>query len=248
MKKALSTKEWFNNFGGWQPHHDLDLLRRGIEAGLLNEQDEYGMTALSLTVMSGWKEGLQELVRAKADTEAPYFRTGETALYMAVQQRNELFVTMLVAAGANPDAPNYWGVTARAWAKLHALKWFDGVPPREVPLPTPRIQNAEHLADHYHPRFQIPGRDERESMRVGQAVDLYVYGPKTESKQDTIEVRITAVTGSRPSVRYTGAVETPLDKTHLAEGTMELDFGPEHIASVYVTRPSTPAARSKRSN
>src|SRR5439155_2612282 len=131
--------EWFDNCGRWRPRHDLDELRRGIEAGMLNEQDEYGMTALSLAVTSGWKEGIEELLRAGADTELRYFRTGETALYMAVQHRNEqiiaILVAALVAAGANPDAPNYWGLTPRAWASRMALTCFDHVPPRETPLP-----------------------------------------------------------------------------------------------------------------
>jgi hypothetical protein len=115
-----------------------------------------------------------------------------------------------------------------------------------MPLPPPRIQNAEHLADHYHPRFKIPDREERESMEVGQAVDLYVYGPKAETKQDTVKVRITAMTGSRPSVRYTGTVETPIEQTHLADGTTVLEFGPDNIASVYVTRSPKKAGRTKR--
>jgi hypothetical protein len=50
---APSSRDWFDNCGGWRPRHDLDELRRGIEAGLLNEQDEYGMTALHLAVSSG---------------------------------------------------------------------------------------------------------------------------------------------------------------------------------------------------
>lgn len=244
-RKAPSTNEWFDNCGGWRPRHDLNELRRGIEAGMLNEQDEYGMTALSLAVTSGWKEGLEELLRAGADTELRYFRTGETALYRAVQQRNERIIGALVAAGANPDAPNYWGLTPRAWLS-RAATYFDHIPPRETPLPPPWIQNAEHLADHYHPRFKIPGREEREAMQVGQAVDLYVYGPKTETKQDTVKVRIATVTGSRLSVLYTGTVETPIEQTHLAEGTKVLDFGPENIASVYVARPSKKAGRTKR--
>ena len=103
-------------------------------------------------------------------------------------------------------------------------------------MPEPRIQNAEHLADHYHPRFKIPDREERETMRVGQAVDLYVYGPKAEGKQDTVKVRITARSGRRPQVRYTATVETPIERTHLAPDTTEVEFGPENIASVYVTR------------
>jgi hypothetical protein len=236
-RKAPSTSEWFDNCGGWRPGHDLDALRRGIEAGLLNEQDEYGMTALSLAVMSGWKEGVEQLLRAGADTELRYFRTGETALYMAVQQRNEPIIAALVTAGANPDAPNYWGLTPRAWAPCASATYFDHVPPRETPLPPPRIQNAEHLADHYHPRFKIPDREERETMQVGQAVNLYVFGPEAETKQDTVKVRITARSGRRPRVRYTGAVETPIERTHLPEGTTVVEFGPENIASVYVPRP-----------
>ena len=74
-------------------------------------------------------------------------------------------------------------------------------------------------------------------MQVGQAVDLYVYGPKADAKQDTVKVRITARSGRPPDVRYTAAVETPVERTHLAEGTTALEFGPEHIASVYIPRP-----------
>src|ERR1700686_995392 len=96
-QKAPSSTEWFDNCEGWGPRHDLEELRRGIEAGMLNEQDEYGMTALSLAVMSDWKEGVEELLRAGADTELRYFRTGETALKMAVQERNEPIIAALVA-------------------------------------------------------------------------------------------------------------------------------------------------------
>jgi hypothetical protein len=103
------------------------------------------------------------------------------------------------------------------------------------------LQNAEHLADHYHPRFKIPRREERETMRVGQAVDLYVYGPRTDGKQDTVKVRISEASGDRPNVRYQALVETPLAETHLADGTTVIEFGPEHIASVYMT--SRPGAR-----
>ena len=178
-----------------------------------------------------------ELLRSGADTELRYFRTGETALYMAVQHSNDSIIAALVAGGANPDAPNYWGLTPRTWASHRAATYFDLVPPRTMPLPPPRIQNAEHLADHYHPRFKIPDEEERETMQVGQAVDLYVYGPKTEGKQDTVKVRIMATRGSGSSVRYTAAVETPLERTHLPEGMAVVEFGPENIASVYVARP-----------
>ena len=236
-KKSPSPKELFDNCGGYRPRHDLDDLRRAIEAGLRDAQDEYGMTALSLAVMSDWKAGVEELLRAGADTELRYFRTGETALYMAVQERNEPIIAALVAAGANPDARNYWGLTPRAWASRGGARYFDHVPARETPSPPPRIQNAEHLADHYHPQFKIPNRRERETMQVGQAADLYVYGPKSETKQDTVKVRITASSGERPRVRYTAVVETPIERTHLAAGTTVVEFGPENIASVYLPRP-----------
>lgn len=238
-RKSDSLSTWFDNCGGWSPGHDLDELRRGIKAGMLNEQDEYGMTALSLAVMSGWKEGVDELLQASADTELRYFRTGETALYMAVQEGKELIIAALVVAGANPDAPNYWGITPRTWATHKASTCFNDIPPRKMPLPPPRIQNAEHLADHHHPQFKIPNRAVRETMQIGQAVDLFVYGPKSKEKQDTVKARITAISGSCPQVRYTANVETPIEQTHLAAGTAVLEFGPENIASVYVSRPST---------
>jgi hypothetical protein len=236
-RKAPSLTDWFDNCGGWRPRHDVRELRQGIEAGLLNEQDDYGMTALSLAVASGWKEGVEELLRAGADTELRYFRTGETALHLAVQERNEPIIAALIEAGANPDAANHWGLSPRAKLPYVGLPpLFDEIPPGETRRPPPQIQNAEHLADHYHPRFKIPDRQERETMQVGQAVDLYVYGPRSESKQDTVKVRITARSGRRPRVRYAATVETPIERTHLAEGTTVVEFGPENIASVYVPR------------
>jgi Ankyrin repeat len=227
---------WFDNAGGFRPSHDLAVLRRGIEEGMLDRQDEWGMTALDLAVASGWQEGVDALLRAGADTELRYFRTGETTLYIAVQQKKAPIIAALVAAGANPDAPNYWGVTPRKWATEYGAKWFDAVPVRPMPLPPPRIQNAEHLADHYE-RFEIPSREERATLKVGQAVDLFVYGPKSAAKQDRVKARITKVEGRRPGVRFTGTVETPIERTHLSPGTTVLEFGPEHVATVYVPRP-----------
>jgi hypothetical protein len=242
-----SSRGWFDNCGGWRSRHDLDELRRGIEAGLLNEQNEDGLTALHLAVSSGWLEGIQELLRAGADTESRYFRTGETPLLSAANNlgtangerlNSQAMVAALIAAGANPDAANHFGLTPRKSAQVRGEKSFADIPEKPVQMPEPRIQNAEDLADHYHPRFKIPDREERETMQVGQAVDLYVYGPKAEDKQDTVKVRITARSGRRPDVRYTATVETPVERTHLAPGTTEVEFAPENIASVYVPRPT----------
>jgi hypothetical protein len=146
-------------------------------------------------------------------------------------------VAALVAAGANPDAANHFGLTPRKSARIRGGEPFADIPEKPMEMPEPRIQNAVHLADHYHPRFKIPDEQERQTMQVGQAVDLYVYGPMKEGKQDTVKVRITATTGSGSSVRYRAAVETPLARTHLPEGMAVVEFGPENIASVYVSRP-----------
>ncbi|MCZ7644731.1 MAG: ankyrin repeat domain-containing protein [Planctomycetota bacterium] len=256
-RKASSLREWFDNCGGWSARHDLDELRRGIKAGLLNEQDEYGMTALHLAVSSGWLEGIKELLSATADTELRYFRTGEPPLLTAANDlgtgngerlNSKAMVAMLVAGGANPDAANHFGLTPRKAAQVRGDKSFADIPAKPVDMPEPRIQNAEHLADHYHPRFKIPDREERETMQVGQAVDLYVYGPKAEGKQDTVKVRITARSGQRPQVRYTADVETPIESIHLPAGITNVEFGPENIASVYVARPKKKAGRTKRSS
>ncbi len=243
-KSDADLKEWFENCGGWRPRLDLDELRRGIASGFLNEQDESGMTALSLSVMSKWEEGVEELLRAGAETELRYFRTGESTLLMAVQNSTEPIILALVSAGADPDAPNHFGLTPRFWVSRGTKTYFDHVPQKETSLPTPLIQNAEQLADHYYPSFQIPTRKERETRKVGQAVDLYVYGPKSETKQDKVKVRITAISGKRPNLRYTATIETPIENTNLPADTTIVEFGPEHIATVYTPPPKS---RKKKS-
>jgi hypothetical protein len=228
----MNYKFWFDNCGGFKPAHDIDTLREGIRRRLTNLQDEYGLTALSLSVLSKWYDGAEELLRNKADTELRYFRTGTTALYEAALAKDRRMIKLLVDAGANPDAPNYWGVTPRRWLP----DAFVDVALRPSPHPEPRIQNAEHLADHFS-QFEIPELEERISLQRGQAVTLYVYGPKSESKQDTVKARITSRSGEGRETCYTALVETPIEKTHLIPGTTHLDFGPEHIATVYMQRP-----------
>ncbi len=242
----VAKKCWFENCGGWSPGHDLNDLRAGIEAGQLNEQDEYGMTALHLATSSKWQDGVEELLRAGADTELRYFRTGQTALHTAVQEKARPIIEALISAGANPDAANYWGLTPRNVANHFGLAdLFEAVPTQEVDWPEPRIQNAEHLADHYYPRFKIPDREERETLQLGQAVDLYVYGPKAATKQDTVKVRITKRSGQRPNVRYVAVIETPIERANLPPETKEVEFVPENVASVYVPRESKPKKERK---
>ncbi len=233
--ELMEHREWFSNAGGFSPALDLEVLERGLASGLLDMQDEWGMTALSLAVMSGWLEGVQRLLEAGANTELRYHRTGETPLYMAAQERNEAIIQALLAAGANPDGANHYGVTPREWSP----ETFEGIAPGDIARPGMRIQNAEHLADHYYPRFQIPERSERESLSEGQAVNLYVYGPKDEGKNASFKVRICQRIESPDGPRYVADVETPLEETHLPAGTTQLEFGPEHVATVYVKRPTS---------
>lgn len=235
-RELPSQREWFRNCGSWGARHIIERLKLGIDAGLIDDQDEYGMTALSLSVMSGWKEGIDELLRAGADTELRYYRTGDTALKMAVDERSEPIIEQLLSAGANPDAPNFWGHTPRAAAAntTGLIASIDRLPEKKLPLPPPRIQNVEHLADHYHPRFQIPDRKERESIAVGRAVNVIVYGPKSDERQDAVKVRIVSTIVLSHGVYYAATIETPIERTHLPMGTTTLEFGPEAIATVYL--------------
>jgi hypothetical protein len=224
--------DWFANVDVFNEHRDLNKLKNGIKAGLLNRQDESGATALFLACAGGWTEGVRDLLTAGADTEVRLFRTGTTVLYEMVQRKNAELIALLLKAGANPDTPNYWGVTPRGWNPDP----FKAIPEHPAPLPPPHIQNAEHLAEAYYPKFKIPERAERESLQPGAAVDLYIYGPKEKGKQDTIKVRITQRSGDGAETRYTATVETPPEKTHLPADTKTLEFGPEHIATVYLQR------------
>ena len=230
----MSNTHWFDNCGGFKPTHSVEHVRDGIRMGLIDLQDEYGSTALAHSVYSEWYGGIEELLRSGANAELRYFRTGATPLYEAVLRKNKRIVSMLIERGANPDAPNYWGITPRRWMP----EAFANVPFRAEPHPAPHIQNTEHLADH-HENFEIPSLRERVSLLRGQAIDLVVYGPKGGPKQDRVKVRITDRKGSGRETRYTAHVETPLDLTHLTENMNQIEFGPENVATVYVLRPST---------
>lgn len=229
----MTNKDWFDNCGGWKPKHDLKLLQEGISKGMLDAQDEYGLTALYLSVTSKWKEGVLELVHAHANTEVRVFRTGTTPLYEAVLKKDKVIADILVTSGADPDAANYWGVTPRKWQPT----WFGAIAKTSPKIPDARIQNAEHLADQHYPNFKIPDQKERASLKIGQAVDVYVYGPKSDIKQDQVKVRISNRRLSDVGLRYIAVVESPIEKTHLRPDTNEVEFGPENVASIYLPPP-----------
>jgi hypothetical protein len=229
----MDEKEWFSIFDMYGGTRDLARLREGMTGPFRDAQDEWGMTGLHLCVSMGWLEGVRELIKAGANTELRYYMTGTTALYTAVVlEKNEAIVRALLEGGANPDAANYYGKTPREWSSKYGLEaLFAGLP--ETPtVPEPVIQNAEQLADHYFPEFQIPSRAERESLVPGQAVDLHVLGPK----QPRVKVRIRERAGTGAEVTYTAALDPLAQDTNLRPGTTELSFGPEHVATVYVPR------------
>ena len=60
-----------------------------------------GRSWAPITAASGWQEGVKVLLRAGADTSLRYFRTGETALHLAVQECHEAIIAALVAGGAS---------------------------------------------------------------------------------------------------------------------------------------------------
>lgn len=229
-----SRDEWFRLFDPWAKVRNLERVRECVNSGWLDAQDEWGVTALGSALAQKWLEGAAVVLAAHANTELRYYRTGTTVLYEAVLERNEPGIRLLLEGGANPDAANYWGVTARDMANHAGVEgMFSGTPVNRTD-PEPLIQNAEHLADHYYPNFEIPTRDERESLQPGQAVDLYVYG---KNKKATTKVRIQERKEAEASVAYVGILDPADQETNLKAGTTVVSFGPEHVATVYTQQP-----------
>jgi hypothetical protein len=230
--RVETEADWFNLF----PPTERKSLERLKEAArkFLDVQDRWGMSGLHLAVSSQWLEGVNALTAAGADRELRYHRTGETALHTAVSNKDERIVLALLRAGANPDAANYWGNTPRKLASSAGLEaLFATLPPGPSALPEPRIQNAEQLSYH-HADFVIPERAERESLNVGQAVDVHVYGPQ---KSD-VKVRIRQVERDDGGVRYTAVLEPPDQESNFRPGTSDITFGPEHVATIYLKKPA----------
>lgn len=88
------------------------LLQR--EASV-NVRDRDGATPLLLSAISGFEDGVKVLVAVHADVDLAN-RLGETPLLKAVQLRNTLITRMLLDAGANPDANDNSGNSARSAA------------------------------------------------------------------------------------------------------------------------------------
>lgn len=81
-----------------------------------NLADKKGTTPLMLATQLGFPDGIDWLVRFKADVDQTN-RSGETALIWAVQLRKPEMVRLLLKAGANPDKQDsVAGLSARDYA------------------------------------------------------------------------------------------------------------------------------------
>ena len=90
------------------------LLARNADPNL---GDRNGDTPLILAARLGFTEGAARMLMHRAQVDKAN-KLGETALIVAVQQRQTGIVKMLLEAGANPDkADHASGYTARDYAK-----------------------------------------------------------------------------------------------------------------------------------
>ncbi|HTG39850.1 ankyrin repeat domain-containing protein [Sphingomonas sp.] len=93
------------------------LLQKGANP---NIGDSRGETPMLMAVASGFGEGIDILIRYKADVDAAN-SAGETPLIRAVQMRRFEMVRQLLKAGANPDKTDIVaGMSARDYAKRDA--------------------------------------------------------------------------------------------------------------------------------
>jgi uncharacterized protein len=90
------------------------LLSRGADP---NIGDSNGDTPLMIAASIGFEEGATQMIRRGARVDATN-RRGETALTVAVQQRQPRLVELLLRTGANPDkADHVTGYSPRDYAK-----------------------------------------------------------------------------------------------------------------------------------
>ena len=90
------------------------LMGKGADASI---GDRQGVTPLMHAALINFADGAQELIDGKAPVDQTN-RRGETALILAVQNKNTAVVRLLVRSRANPDkADHIAGMSARDYAK-----------------------------------------------------------------------------------------------------------------------------------
>ena len=98
---------------------DLPEVQRLVAAGhALDAFDEADRTPLHWAADAGHLAVVECLLGLGADANAHLAaRIGETALCLAVQRNEPAIVSVLLAAGADPDLPGWMGLTARLRAQ-----------------------------------------------------------------------------------------------------------------------------------
>ncbi|XP_033761299.1 serine/threonine-protein phosphatase 6 regulatory ankyrin repeat subunit B-like [Pecten maximus] len=88
----------------------LDIL---ISAGsLIDVQNYWGRTPLMETVCYNHKDAVARLLKASCDLNRREFKTGDTALHIAIKRNYTEVVGLLLAAGSRHDIYNHQGETA----------------------------------------------------------------------------------------------------------------------------------------
>jgi ankyrin repeat protein len=97
---------------------DPTWLRYLIGKGAnVNQRDRKGVSPLQMAANLGWVEGVEILVKRKADPDESN-DAGETPLISAVHQRNTTLVKILLEGGADPDRADNSGRSARDYSIL----------------------------------------------------------------------------------------------------------------------------------
>lgn len=90
------------------------LLQKGADPAI---GDKQGVTPLMHAALLDFTDGAEALIGSKAAVNQTN-RRGETALILAVQQKNAALVRLLMRNGANPDLSDHIaGMSARDYAK-----------------------------------------------------------------------------------------------------------------------------------
>ncbi|XP_069111546.1 ankyrin repeat domain-containing protein 6-like [Argopecten irradians] len=88
----------------------IDIL---ISAGsLIDVQNYWGRTPLMETVCYNHKDAVARLLKANCDLNRREFKTGDTALHIAIKRNYTEVVGLLLAAGSRHDIYNHQGETA----------------------------------------------------------------------------------------------------------------------------------------
>jgi hypothetical protein len=99
------------------------------------------------------------------------------------------------------------------------------------------LENAEKRHAHYPETFAIPDRAERDSLVVGQMVQLLFWLKREMEGQTVIQcekmwVTINEVAGGK----YRGVLESDPFSSQVIRSGQVIEFGPEHVSCVFIRK------------